>query len=154
MTAIYSFPVEELCEQSGISIEMVEDVLETMQSFDPVGVCARDLRECLLLQAHMLKLEDSLVTDIISDHLKNLENKNYKAICKAMKVKLKDVIAAVNVIRALEPNPVDCSAMKPPITSSRTSTFIRVKMILSLSLNDDGMPKLRVNPFYKRAITR
>jgi hypothetical protein len=50
-------------------------------------------------------LENSLVTEIISDHLKNLENKNYKAICKALKVKMKDVIAAVNVIRALEPKP-------------------------------------------------
>jgi RNA polymerase sigma-54 factor len=81
--------VEELSEQSGISIEMVEDVLETMQSFDPVGVCSRDLRECLLLQAKLSKLDDSLVTDIISDHLKNLENKNFKAICKDLKVKLK-----------------------------------------------------------------
>jgi RNA polymerase sigma-54 factor len=97
--------VEELCQQTGVSIEMVEDVLETMQSFDPVGVCARDLRECLLLQAQLLHLEDSLVTDIISDHLKNLENKNYKLICKSLKVKLKDVVAAVNVIKALEPKP-------------------------------------------------
>jgi RNA polymerase sigma-54 factor len=62
--------VEELTNQSGISVEMVEDVLETMQSFDPVGVCARDLRECLLLQVQMLKLENSLVTD---DHLRSPE---------------------------------------------------------------------------------
>jgi RNA polymerase sigma-54 factor len=88
--------VEASRRASGISIEDGGRRLETMQSFDPVGVCARDLRECLLLQAQLLKLENSLVTDIISDHLKNLENKNYKAICKALKVKMKDVIAAVN----------------------------------------------------------
>lgn len=122
--------IEELCEQSGISVEMVEDVLETMQSFDPVGVCARDLRECLLLQARLLNLGDSLVTDIISGHLKNLENKNFKAICKALKVKMKDVIAAVNVIRALEPKPGRSSAKKHPIILYRISTSTKARATL------------------------
>ena len=67
-------PLEDLVATSGESANKVQDALELIQSFDPVGVCARDLRECLLLQARLLKLDDSLVTDIISDHLKNLEN--------------------------------------------------------------------------------
>ncbi len=146
--------VEELCEQSGVSIEMVEDVLETMQSFDPVGVCTRDLRECLLLQARMLELEDSLVTDIISDHLKNLENKNFKAICKALKVKLKDVITAVNVIRALEPKPGRQFSEETPHYIIPDIYVYKSEDDFVIVLNDDGMPKLRVNPFYKRAITR
>jgi RNA polymerase sigma-54 factor len=146
--------VEELSEQSGISIEMVEDVLETMQSFDPVGVCARDLRECLLLQARMLDLNDSLVTDIISDHLKNLENKNFKAICKALKVKQKDVITAVNVIRALEPKPGRQFSEETPHYIIPDIYVYKSEDDFVIVLNDDGMPKLRVNPFYKRAITR
>jgi RNA polymerase sigma-54 factor len=146
--------VEELAEQSGISIEMVEDVLETMQSFDPVGVCARDLRECLLLQAQLLKLENSLVTDIISDHLKNLENKNYKAICKALKVKIKDVVAAVAVIKALEPKPGRQFSEETPHYIIPDIYVYKSEGNFVIVLNDDGMPKLRVNPFYKRAITR
>jgi len=146
--------VEELSQQSGISIEMVEDVLETMQSFDPVGVCARDLRECLLLQAVLLELENSLVIDIISDHLKNLENKNYKAICKALKVKLKDVIAAVNVIRALEPKPGRQFSEETPHYIIPDIYVDKSEGEFVIILNDDGMPKLRVNPFYKRAITK
>ncbi len=146
--------VEELCEQSGISIEMVEDVLETMQSFDPVGVCARDLRECLLLQARLLNLDGSLVTDIISDHLKNLENKNFKAICKALKVKLKDVIAAVNVIRALEPKPGRQFSEETPQYIVPDIYVYKSEGDFVIVLNDDGMPKLRVNPFYKQAIAR
>jgi RNA polymerase sigma-54 factor len=146
--------VEELSQQSGISIEMVEDVLETMQSFDPVGICARDLRECLLLQAQLLDLENSLVTDIISDHLKNLENKNYKAICKALKVKLKDVIAAVNVIRALEPKPGRQFTEETPHYIIPDIYVDKSEGEFVIVLNDDGMPKLRVNPFYKRAITK
>ena len=146
--------VEELSAQSGVSIEMVEDVLETMQSFDPVGVCARDLRECLLLQARLLNLEDSLVTDIISDHLKNLENKNYKAICKALKVKLKDVIAAVSVIRLLEPKPGRQFSEETPHYIIPDIYVDKSEGEFVIVLNDDGMPKLRVNPFYKRAISK
>jgi RNA polymerase sigma-54 factor len=146
--------VEDLVEQSGVSIEMVEDVLETMQSFDPVGVCARDLRECLLIQARLLQLDNSLVTDIISDHLKNLENKNFKAICKALKVKIKDVIAAVNVIRALEPKPGREFSDETPHYITPDIYVYKSEDDFIIVLNDDGMPKLRVNPFYKRAITR
>jgi hypothetical protein len=146
--------VEELSRQSGISIEMVEDVLETMQSFDPVGVCARDLRECLLLQALLLELDNSLVIDIISDHLKHLENKNYKAICKALKAKLKDVVAAVNVIRALEPKPGRQFSEETPHYIIPDIYVYKSEGEFVIVLNDDGMPKLRVNPFYKRAITK
>ena len=146
--------VEELSQQSGVSIEMVEDVLETMQSFDPVGICARDLRECLLIQAQLLDLENSLVTDIISDHLKHLENKNYKAICKALKVKLKEVIAAVNVIRALEPRPGRQFTEETPQYIIPDIYVHKSEGEFVIVLNDDGMPKLRVNPFYKRAITK
>ena len=146
--------VEELCAQSGVSVEMVEDVLETMQSFDPVGVCARDLRECLLIQARLLNLKDSLVTDIIADHLKNLENKNYKAICKALKVKLKEVIAAVNVIRLLEPKPGRQFSEETPHYIIPDIYVDKSEGEFVIVLNDDGMPKLRVNPFYKNAISK
>ncbi|PID39728.1 MAG: RNA polymerase sigma-54 factor [Proteobacteria bacterium] len=146
--------VEELCEQSGISTEMVEDVLETMQSFDPVGVCARDLRECLLLQTRLLKLDNSLVTDIISNHLNHLENKNFKAICKALKVKMEEVVAAVNVIRALEPKPGRQLSEETPHYITPDIYIYKSEGEFVIVLNDDGMPKLRVNPFYKQAITR
>jgi RNA polymerase sigma-54 factor len=135
---------------------MVEDVLETMQSFDPVGVCAqRPTRECLLLQARLLKLENSLVTEIISNHLKNLENKNFKAICKDLKVK--DERKSSRPLQSSgrwNPNPEDSSARKRLITSSPDIYVYKSEGDFIIVLNDDGMPKLRVNPFYKQAIAR
>jgi RNA polymerase sigma-54 factor len=101
-----------------------------------------------------LKLENSLVTDIISDHLKNLENKNYKAICKALKVKIKDVVAAVAVIKALEPKPGRQFSEETPHYIIPDIYVYKSEGNFVIVLNDDGMPKLRVNPFYKRAITR
>ncbi|MDL2274520.1 RNA polymerase factor sigma-54 [Desulfosarcina sp. OttesenSCG-928-G10] len=146
--------VEEIAEQSGESIEMVEDVLETLQSFDPAGVCARDLRECLLIQTRLLGIEDSLVTNIISHHLKNLENKNFKAICKALKAKEKHVIAAISVIRALEPKPGREFSEEAPHYIIPDIYVYKTEDDFVIVLNDDGMPKLRLNSFYKQAIAR
>ncbi|MBW1891989.1 MAG: RNA polymerase sigma-54 factor, partial [Deltaproteobacteria bacterium] len=89
--------LEYIVENSGCELETVENVLAILQTFDPIGICSRDLGECLLIQAKHLGLEDDLLTEIITDHLAHLENKNYKAICRALKVRLEDVIAVVNV---------------------------------------------------------
>jgi len=68
---------EEIAETSGSPLENIEEILSLMQTFDPIGVCARDLRECLLIQANHLGLQDTIVTEIITNHLPNLEKKNY-----------------------------------------------------------------------------
>jgi RNA polymerase sigma-54 factor len=72
--------VDEIARLGSTDVEAVEDILFLMQSFDPVGVCARDLKECLQIQVKHLRLENTTVSRIIDDHLGNLENKNYKAI--------------------------------------------------------------------------
>ena len=76
-----------------------------MQSFDPSGVCARDLRECLLIQARQLGYDTSLITDIITNHLKDLAKKDCRAVCRALKTRMEEVISAVKVIKGLEPRP-------------------------------------------------
>jgi RNA polymerase sigma-54 factor len=97
--------VEEIAAANDLAPAEVERVLALLQTFDPPGVGARDLKECLLIQARFLGFESSLVSAIIRDHLPNLEKKNYKAICKALKADLAEVVAAVNVIKAMEPRP-------------------------------------------------
>ena len=147
--------VAEIADLSNASPEKVESVLKLLQSFDPVGVCARDLKECLLIQVHHFDLGDNtLVTDIISNHLANLENKNYRAICRALKVKMEDVIAAVNVIKGLEPKPgrefseEEVQYITPDIYVYKSENdFIIV-------LNDDGLPRLQINAYYKKAMSR
>jgi RNA polymerase sigma-54 factor len=147
--------VEEIAAVSDASPEKVEKVLKLMQSFDPVGVCARDLKECLLIQVRHFGLGDNpLVADIISNHLNNLENKNYRAICRALKVKMEDVIAAVNVIKGLEPRPgrefseEQVQYITPDIYVYKSENdFIIV-------LNDDGLPRLQINAYYKKAMVR
>jgi RNA polymerase sigma-54 factor len=146
--------VEEIVTGNQVPPEQVEKVLSLLQTFDPVGVCARDLKECLLIQARHLGFGDTIVTDIISDHLSNLEKKNYKAICKALKISLEEVVSAVNVIKGMEPRP-------GRQFSDETSQYITPDIYVYkmdnefvIVLNDDGLPRLRVNALFKRSIGR
>ncbi len=132
--------------------EKVDAVLSLMQTFDPIGVCARDLGECLLLQVRHLEIDTPLLTAIITDHLNHLENKNYKAICRALKVKIKDVIAAVNVIKSLEPRPGRQYSDEQPHYITPDIYVYRLGDEFIIMINDDGMPKLRVNAFYRNAL--
>jgi RNA polymerase sigma-54 factor len=137
------------------SLEKIEKVLSRLQSFDPIGVCARDLKECLMIQVRHFGLEENeLLTRIISGHLNHLENKNYRAVCRALKVRMEDVIAAVNVIKGLEPKPgrqyseEEVHYITPDIYVYKSENdFVIV-------LNDDGLPRLQVNAYYKKAISR
>jgi RNA polymerase sigma-54 factor len=145
---------EELSEVSGSPLEKVEQILALMQTFDPVGVCARDLRECLLIQAKYLGFENSIITDIISDHLQHLEKKNYKAICKALKKSMDEVVSAINVIKNLEPKPGRQFSDDTPQYINPDIYVYKLENDFVILLNDDGMPKLRVNSFYKNSISR
>jgi RNA polymerase sigma-54 factor len=145
--------LDELVRICDASNEEVEKVLKTIQeTFDPIGVSARDLRECLLIQASYLGLNDTLVFSIIKDHLNNLENKNYKAICRALKVSIENVIEAVTIIKGLEPKPGRQFSDETPQYIIPDIYVYEFEDDFVIVLNDDGMPKLRVNSFYKSAI--
>jgi len=146
--------MDALAEQAGVTVEDIEEVLFLLQSFDPIGVCARDLIECLLLQAHNLGLKNTLVTTIISNHLNHLENKNYKAICRALKVSLDDVISAVNIIVGLEPKPGRQFNEEEPQYITPDIYVYKTEDDYAIVINDDGLPKLKVNSFYKQAISQ
>ncbi len=145
---------ENLAQQAGVTEEDIEEVLFLLQSFDPIGVCAFDLKECLMLQAHSLGLKGTLVEHIISGHINHLENKNYKAICRALKVSMEDVIAAVNVITSLEPKPGRLFSDEEPQYITPDIYVYKTEDDFAVVVNDDGLPKLKVNAFYKQAITK
>ena len=147
-------PTEDIAQSAEVSLEKIEAVLAILQTFDPVGVCARDLRECLLIQVNHLGIEKTIVTDIISNHLSHLEKKHYKAICKALKKSLDEVISAVNVIKGLEPKPGRQFNDETPQYINPDIFVHKLEDDFVIALNDDGMPKLRVNSFYKSSISR
>nr|HID58959.1 RNA polymerase factor sigma-54 [Desulfobacterales bacterium] len=146
--------IEEIAATSGYTVDEVKEVLSKMQTFDPPGICARDLKECLLIQANLLNLGDSIVVQIIKDHLKHLENKNYKAIAQSLGISVSEVLSAVEIITRMEPKPGRPFAENEPIYISPDVFIHKVDKEFVITLNDDGMPRLRVSSLYRDAVVK
>ena len=144
--------VEEIAEEMRVDPARVEQVLEVVQGFDPPGVAARDLKECLQLQLKILGVQDPLVLAIVEHHLNNLGNKNYQAIARDLKVPLGRVIEAGDVISSLEPKPGRGFDSEEPDYINPDVHVEKVGNDYVIRLNEDGLPKLRVNSFYLEAM--
>ncbi len=144
--------VEEIAQELDVDPGRVEQVLELIQSFDPTGVAARDLQECLLLQVKAQGLDTPLVVDIITRHLTNLANKNYQAMARDLKLTVEDVYDASEVISHLEPKPGRLFDVEDPAYINPDVFVHKVGEDYIISLNEDGLPKLRVSHFYLEAL--
>jgi len=141
--------VEEIAGQEHVETDAVEAVLEKVQSFDPPGIAARDLTECLLIQARLLGGANPLVEKIIRDHLKDLETKNYIQITRKLKVTIDDVLQAVMVISNMDPKPGSVYQEEKVQTIIPDVFVYKSGDEYKVILNDDGMPRLRISNFYK-----
>lgn len=145
--------LEEIAEMGGVSTDEVEKVLAKIHLFDPMGVAARDLRECLLIQARNLELEDDLVVRIIEDHLQYLETKNYQALVRSLKRPPEEVKQAIEVILNLDPRPGSAFSEESVQYISPDVYVLKVDGEFVILLNEDGMPKLKVSSYYKDALS-
>lgn len=146
--------LEELSGQSGVSRHNMERALQLIQTFDPLGIGARTLQECLLIQVKHLDLQGSLVEKIIRDHLPDLEKRKYPQIAKALGVTPQEVMEASQVIiHELEPKPG-----RPYITSETNYVtpdvyVIKIDDRYVIQLNDEGLPRVRINPYYRKLLS-
>src|SRR5262249_17413758 len=97
--------LEEIAESGEHTLEAVQRALEVVQHFDPPGVAARDIRECLLIQLTILGEDESIAVDIVRDHLHKLQNKQFREIAKALNRSLEEIMEAVEIVKALDPRP-------------------------------------------------
>jgi RNA polymerase sigma-54 factor len=146
--------LEELVQQSGLSHADMERALALVQTFDPLGIGARSLQECLLIQIRHLDLTGTLVERIVQDHLSDLEKRKYPQIAKALSVTPQEVMEASHVIiHELEPKP------GRPFVASDTNYVtpdvyvIKVEDRYVIQLNDDGLPRVRINPYYRKLLS-
>ncbi|WDP86618.1 MAG: RNA polymerase factor sigma-54 [Desulfobacter sp.] len=144
--------VEELAQAAGAEPETVTGVLSLLQTFDPPGVCARNLCETLLIQVKQLGIDNHIINEIITHHLKNLENRNSKKIAKALKISTDDVRAAVKIIQFLEPKPGRKFTTEDPAYITPDIYVYKVGDDFKIVMNDDGLPKLRISRFYREAV--
>lgn len=138
--------IEDLALEAGLDPEDAPDVLAMIQRFDPVGVAARDLRECLLIQAEVLGF-DEVEKTIILEHLHNVERRNFPAVAKALKVNLEEVIDAVQEIQKLESVPARNFAEVDDKTIAITPDVYVMKDgdRFIVADNDKGLQKLYIN---------
>ncbi len=145
--------IEELVEITQQEPEFVEAVLYKVQEFDPAGVACRDLQECLILQLERVDLDESLAADILNNCLSELEGRKYPVIAKMLKVTLEEVLAAAKLISELDPRPgrayneEDIHYISPDIFVHKVGDEYVVTQ------NDEGLPNLRINSFYRNALS-
>jgi RNA polymerase sigma-54 factor len=146
------WPIEELCASEACSLEQMEEALHLVQGFDPVGVAARDVKECLLLQLSVVKRDVSLERRLIEEFLPLIQAHKFKEICSKMSCDAEDLSAALDVIRGLNPTPGRKYGAAEPIYVIPEVIIAKVENDFVIFMNDDGMPRLRLNSSYRAMI--
>ena len=146
-------PLEHIAEEAQVPLALAEQVLQRIQTFDPIGICARSLSESLLIQARHLGADDEILVRMITDHLGNLEKRNYQAIAKDLKVDLEEIYEAAKVVMSLDPRPGREYTTEDPVYITPDVYIHKIGDKFFVVPNDDGLPKLKISNFYKSALT-
>jgi RNA polymerase sigma-54 factor len=144
--------LDRLALEVGITFDQAEVVLKKIQHLDPLGVAARTLEECLLVQAEVYGLGDS-VKEIIRGHLKNLQKRNFNAIAKDLKITVEEVMEAAKKISNLDPKPARNFTGDPPQYIVPDVYVEKIGSDFVVKINDDGMPKLKISDSYRKHIS-
>jgi RNA polymerase sigma-54 factor len=147
-------PVDEIVAATGASDKQVEEIREKIKRFDPIGIGSMDLREALLVQMEYFEVENPITKTIVDEHLSLLEKSDFAHLARVLNISLADVKFHIEVIKGLDP--------APGRKYSKEKTFYVVPDIivrkeddeLKIILNDEGMPRLRINSFYKKMLAQ
>jgi RNA polymerase sigma-54 factor len=146
--------LEEIAAAEGHRAEDVAEALKIVQALDPSGVGARSLQECLLIQIESRNAKNSVAWQIVANHLKLLENRQYKELAKVLGRPLEHVQIAVAVIKSLDPMPgrrysgPGARIVEPDVYISKDGDEYLIQ------LNDEDIPQLRLNPQYRKMLDR
>ena len=144
----------EIAEQAQVNIEQAESVLRRIQEFDPVGVGARDLSECLLIQARHLGEDTDVLVAMLTDHLGDLEKHDYQAIAKALDQPIEEIYETAKVILSRDPKPGRQYSSEDPHYITPDVYVYKVGDEYYVVPNDDGLPKLRISNYYRMAMAQ
>src|ERR1700693_2855916 len=146
--------LEELAQDGKYNQDDLEDAMAVVQDFDPIGVGARDLRECLLLQIKAFDPTNTLAQQIVSEYLKQLQSNQLKEIARALNRPMDIVKHAIDSIKKLDPRPGLRYNKTEPRLVEPDVYFRKVDDLWQVFLNEDDMPQLRLSPTYRRLLQR
>lgn len=144
--------LQQLAEEENMDLGMLEDTLSLIHEFDPAGVGARDLKECLLIQAKHLEEDTNDLVLLINNHLKDLEKKNYEAIALGLDREVTEVVEICKIIYAMEPKPGRAFMTNDTHYVTPDVYVYKVGDDYVVSLNEDGLPRLKISNFYKNML--
>ncbi len=144
--------LEEIAVTCGVSGDKALEALTLIQQFDPPGIAARDLRECLLIQLSQLGFRGTIVEIIISEHLADFEKKRFPVIARKLGIALEDLAHALKVIERLEPKPGRLFYASDNLAIIPDVFVVKHEGEYVVLLNDDGIPRLKLNPTYRRML--
>jgi RNA polymerase sigma-54 factor len=140
---------EEIAASGPFDPEQVDKAVRAIQALDPIGVGARDLRECLLLQLDFLEIDNALVETVIRDHWDMFMQRHFVQLAKALGIDMKTLEQVVEVIKHLDPKPGRKYSNERAIYVEPDVYVHKVGDEYVIVLNEDGMPKLRINGSYR-----
>jgi RNA polymerase sigma-54 factor len=146
--------VDEIAAMGPWATDDVERALKLVQGFDPIGVAARDLQECLLLQIRHLGLQGTPTEKIVAEHLRLLQNHQVPEISRKLGLPIEDLKEHIEVIRHLDPkpgsrfNPSQSQYVIPDVY------VVKVEDQYVAVLNEDGLPQMRISPVYRRLLDK
>ncbi len=140
---------DEIAASGGYAPEDVATAVEAVQSLDPIGVGARDLRECLLLQLRFLEIDAPLVEVIVRDHWDEFMQRKFVPLAKALGIDMKTLEGIVEIIKHLDPKPGRKYSNERAIYVEPDVYVHKIGDEYVIVLNEDGMPKLRINSGYR-----
>ncbi len=153
-SGLLDVPLLDLALESGIPFEEAERVLKIVQTLEPTGVGARDLRECLLLQLDALNLRESLAYTLISDHWRDVKQRRIAAIRKKVKTTQAEIGDAIDVIAGLNPHPGLAIGDGSVISIYPDLVVEKVEGEYVVYLNDRNLPRVRVSRAYQTILNR
>ncbi len=143
---------EEIAEELGVELELVERVRERIKFFDPVGVASVSIEECLLAQLKYLGLDGSLAERIVREHFRDIV-KGEEYLAKRLGVRVEEVRKAVEVIKGLEPFPGRAFATETTLYVEPDIIFYKEGGRWRARLYEEGLPRLRLNFYYRKLLS-
>ncbi|MCC7181372.1 MAG: RNA polymerase sigma-54 factor, partial [Acidobacteria bacterium] len=138
--------VDEIANMGPWPVAEVENVLRLIQGFDPIGVAARDLQECLTLQVRHLGLEGTPAEKIVTEHLRLLQNHQIPELAKKLNLSLEELKHHIEIIQQLDPKPGSRFNPRPSQYVIPDVYVVKVEDEYVAVLNEDGLPQLRISP--------
>ena len=142
--------LEEIAQSGNWQMKDVEKALQIVQHLDPIGIGARDLKECLLIQVHHYGFANTAVETMIQEQLELLRNHNYQEIAKRLKCSVQDVQKWVEIIKHFDPLPGQKYSSTAPQYVTPDVYVLKIDGEYKVILDDDGIPRLRINPIYRK----